>query len=189
MRLVRPDPYGRLVFLRTYEDFLPLRRDREILEAMVRKRMRDPAADVSDLAVSLSARARLLYDLFETAHPDQVPDLVARMPSGLLERMAFLSPGRRRFDHLSARLYLVHDSDDGTFPLSESYRLAALARPHAPVRVMVLDALRHTELEASPGGWKRWLTRDLPETLRLAAWWYRLLGERRPSRGPNPGPT
>ena len=92
--------------------------------------------------------------------------------------MAELSPARRSFAPLAARLYLVHDRDDGTFPVSEAYRLADLARARRPVRTVVLGALRHVD----PEPWRRdpwgFLTRDLPEALRLAWWWYGLLGER-----------
>jgi hypothetical protein len=43
---------------------------------------------------------------------------------------------------------------------------------------VVLEALQHV----APEPWRRdpwaFLTRDLPEALRLAVWWYALLGER-----------
>lgn len=178
MRTVKPDPYGQLVFLRTYQEFLGATRDSAMLEAMAERRLRDPGARLGDLADSLGPRGRLIYDLFETAAPDQVPGLIEQLPVGLRQRMAELSPGRRSFAPLTARLYLVHDRDDGTFPVSEAYRLAELARARRPVRMVVLDALRHVD----PEPWRRdpwgFLTRDLPEALRLTWWWYGLLGER-----------
>ena len=178
MRMVKPSPYGQLVFLRTYEEFLAAARDREVLEAMAARRLREADARLADLADSLSPQGRLIYDLFESAAPADVPHLIARLPRGLRLRMAGLSPGRRSFAPLRARLYLVHDRDDGTFPMSEAQRLAALARPHQAVRLVVLEALQHVE----PRPWRRdpwgFLTRDLPEALRLAWWWEGLLGER-----------
>ena len=178
MHRVEPDLYGQLVLLRTHEEFLGTVQDSLLFEAMVARRMRDPRAGLADLGDSLTSRGRVIYDLFETATPEQVPRLMARLPAGLRERMATLSPGRRDFASLRARLYLVHDRDDGTFPASESHRLAALARPHRPARVLVVEALRHVV----PEPWRRdpwgFLVRDLPEALRLAGWWYHLLGER-----------
>ncbi len=178
VRVVKPAPYGKLVFLRTYEEFLAAPRDSQMLEAMAARRIRDTSARIADLADSLSPQGRLVYDLLETASPADVPPLIARLPPGLRHRMSELSPSRRSFAPLAARLYLVHDPDDATFPVSEAYRLADLARPHRPVRLVVLQALRHVE----PEPWRRdvfgFLTRDVPEALRLAWWWYRLLGER-----------
>jgi len=177
MRRVQPDLYGRLVFLRTYEEFLGPQ-DRQVLEAMVARRMSEPRASLADLAGALGPDGRLIYDLFETAAPHQVPGLIERLPPELGSRMAELSPARRSFASLRARLYLVHARDDGTFPASEAHRLAELARPRVPVRLVVLEALQHVD----PRPWRHdpwgFLTRDLPEALRLAWWWYALLGER-----------
>ncbi len=178
LRMVKPDAYGQLVFLRTYEEFLAAPRDSQVLEAMAGRRLRDASARLADLADSLSPQGRLIYDLFETAPPEDVPGLIEHLPPGLRRRMAELSPGRRSFAPLAARLYLVHDRDDGTFPVSEAYRLAGLARERGPVRLVVLEALQHVD----PEPWRRdpwgFLTRDLPEALRLVWWWYGLLGER-----------
>ncbi len=178
LRMVNPEPYGQLVFLRTYQEFLAAPRDSQVLEAMAARRLRDTSARLADLADSLSPPGRLIYDLFETAPPEDVPGLIEHLPPGLRRRMAELSPGRRSFASLAARLYLVHDRDDGTFPVSEAYRLAGLARERRPVRMVVLEALQHVD----PEPWRRdpwgFLTRDLPEALRLVWWWYGLLGER-----------
>ncbi|HET9328433.1 MAG TPA: CocE/NonD family hydrolase [Candidatus Eisenbacteria bacterium] len=177
LRMVKAEPYGQLVFLRTYEEFLDDPEDVRVLEAMAQRRLADARAPVADLADSLSPEGRLIYDLFETASPEEVPRLVERTPRGLLARMAELSPGRREFGSLRARVHLVHDLNDGTFPASESHRLAELARPHQPAHVLVLEGLRHVE----PQPWRSdplgFLTRDLPEAAGLAWWWYRLLGE------------
>jgi pimeloyl-ACP methyl ester carboxylesterase len=178
LRMVKPDPYGQLVFLRTYEEFLTDARDRLLLEAMVDRRVRDAAARLDDLAAGLGPEGRLLYDLFEVAGAEEVPELIERLPAGLRGRMAALSPARRDFGALSARLYLAHDLNDGTFPASESRRLAVLARGYAPARVVLLESLQHVEPEPWRRDWRGRLTRDLPEALRLAAWWYALLGER-----------
>lgn len=176
-RVVKPGPYGQLVFLKTCEEFLAVPGDRRVLEEMATRRLGDAGARLADLADSLSPQGRVIYDLFETAAPEDVPRLVERLPPGLRRRMVELSPGRRSFAPLRARLFLVHDRDDGTFPVSEAYRLSALARPHQPVRMVVLNALRHVE----PQPWRRdpwgFLSRDVPEALRLAWWWYGLLGE------------
>ncbi len=177
-RAVTPDPYGRMVFVETYREFIEDPSDREILEAMVARRYRDPRASLADLAASLGPQGRLIYDLFETAAREQVPELIARLPVELSRRMARLSPGRRGFQTLEAKLYLAHARDDGIFPVSETDRIAARARPHVPVRVVVLEALQHVDPQPWRSDLRGFLTRDLPEGLRLAAWWYEMLNER-----------
>ncbi|MGH7730303.1 MAG: alpha/beta hydrolase [Candidatus Eiseniibacteriota bacterium] len=186
LRQVEPDPYGQLVFLRTYEEFLTDRTDILTLEAMAERRVRDPGAPLADLAGALSARGRLVYDLFETAGPEDVPRLIERLPDPMRRRLAELSPGRRGFESLRARLYLVHDRDDGTFPVTEAHRLAALARPRRPVRLVVLEAIRHVDPQPGRGDPWGFMTRDLPEALQLGWWWYALLGERGPGVGAGP---
>jgi pimeloyl-ACP methyl ester carboxylesterase len=179
MRMVEPDPYGQLVFLRTFEEVLHAPRDSALLESMAARRIRDPKAPLDDLAPLLGAEARLVYELFEVASPDQAPEVIRRLPPRLRARLDELSPARRSFSTLRSRLYLAHARDDGTFPVSEAYRLAARARSRVPVQLVVLDALQHVD----PEPWRRdawgFMSRDLPEAARLAWWWYRLLGERR----------
>lgn len=77
---VAPDPYSQLVFVRTYEQFLPRLRDRELLEAMAARRYQDPDAPLAGLADSLSPAGRLPYELFVTARLAQVPALLAQLP-------------------------------------------------------------------------------------------------------------
>jgi pimeloyl-ACP methyl ester carboxylesterase len=178
-RAVRADPYGKLVFLRTFEEFLDSPADSARLEAMAERRFADPAAPVEDLAAGLGERGRLVYDLLERATPDEVPGLIARLPPALAARLDALSPGRRSFAPLRARLYVAHARDDGTFPLSDARRLVAKARPHTRARLIVLTTLQHVE----PTPWRRdpieFLRRDVPDALRLVSWWSALLGERR----------
>jgi hypothetical protein len=178
MRRVTPDRYGQLVFLHTFEEFLEDSRDRATLEAMAARRVSDPAAPIADLAPALGPEGRVIYDLFEGGDPELVPGLVDRLPAGLHARMAALSPARASFDALRARIYLVHARDDATFPVTEAERLADLARPHTSVKLVVLEELQHVD----PRPWHHdpwgFITRDLPEGVRLVAWWTALLGER-----------
>jgi hypothetical protein len=158
---------------------------------MVARRMADPVASLVDLAPRLSPQASVLHQLFEGADPARVPGLISSLPAGLTARMAELSPARVGLGALHARLYLVHARDDGTFPVSEAYRLAQMVergpgrpRGSAKPRLLVMEALQHVE----PEPWRRdphgFLTRDVPEGVRLVAWWYALLGECSPAPAP-----
>jgi len=177
-RLVPVDPYGQLVFVRTYEEFLVNERDREGLETIIARRTADPAAGIADVLSRLSPDGRLVIDLFESHEEARVPELMARLPDALRRRIAALSPARHPFSSLRARLYLAHARDDGIFPASESERLAVLAAPHVPVHRITLVALHHAEPEPWHRDLRGFLTRDFPEAARLAGWWAAFLTER-----------
>ncbi|HEY6866007.1 MAG TPA: hypothetical protein VI792_02055, partial [Candidatus Eisenbacteria bacterium] len=185
MRIVKPGPYGQLVFLKTFEEFLDVPADRAVLDSMAARRIDDPKAPLADLAGRLSPKGRPIYDLFEGGEPDRVPAIIESLPAGLRARMAELSPDRRGLGSLRARLYLIHARDDGTFPASEALRIADLVeegrrrgQPIPRPSLLVLDELEHVV----PEPWHRdpwgFVSRDLPEAVRLAGWWYALLGER-----------
>lgn len=175
---VAPDPYSQLVFVRTYEQFLPRSRDQELLEAMSVRRYQDPDAPLAGLADSLSPAGRLPYDLFVAARPTEVPALLAQLPPELERRMAALSPARHDFSRLRTELFLAHAWDDGTVPVGETWRLARQARPHTRVHLVLLRTVGHVEPEPWHRNPRRFLTEDLPEAWRLAWWLCGLLAER-----------
>jgi pimeloyl-ACP methyl ester carboxylesterase len=175
---VTPGLYGRLVFLRTFEEFLVDAGDRDVLELMAARRTTNARAPLGDLALRLGPEGRTIYDLFETASPEQVPSLIARLPQPLRLRMAELSPERRDFEALRSPVFLVHARDDDSFPVDESVRIAALARPHVPTRLVVMEALHHVDPEPWREDLRGFLTRDVPEAARLVGWWSALLALR-----------
>jgi hypothetical protein len=177
-RTVAVDPWGKLVFVRTYENFVRSPADRAVLEAILARREADLAAPIGDLVLRVGSEGRLIVDLFEGGDPERVPGLIARLPETLRARMAALSPARRDFSALRARLYLAHSWDDGIFPVTESERLAAPASPRVPVRLVLLRSVQHVEPEPWQRNRWRFLTRDLPEAVRLVGWWTALLTER-----------
>ena len=186
-RRVQVDPYGHLVFVRAYEEYMTSEPDRRTLEAIIARRGANPSAPIGDLVARLGPEGRLVIDLFESHDEALVPQLMARLPLGLKRRIALLSPARHDFSALRARLYLAHARDDGIFPETESERLAALARPHTSVHRITLESLQHVE----PQPWRKdlwgFLTSDLPEAGRLAGWWSALLAERgAPRQGRRP---
>ena len=174
---VEPDPYSQYVFVRTYEQFLPLARDRALLEAMAARRWNDPGAPIADLAESLSPAGRLPYELFATAGPSRAA-LLAALPETMRRLMARLSPARRDLSPLRAELFLAHSWDDGTMPVGESWRLARLARPHAAVHLALLHTVGHVEAEPWHRSLARFVRQDLPEACRLEVWLCALLAER-----------
>lgn len=173
---LRADPYGQMVFVRTYAEFLDAD-DRAMLEAMVERRAADLSAPLGDLAARLSPEGRVIHDLFEGAAPPRVPGLMARFAPGMKRRAESMSPARRDLGALRARLYVVHDRDDPTIPFTEAHRLAAHARTHTRVRTVVLESLHHVEPEPwSRDPW-RFVTRDVPEAWRMFAFWTAVLAE------------
>ena len=95
----------------------------------------DPHAPLADLATGLSGEGRLIYDLLETAPPDQAPDLIARLPAALKARLIALSPARQDFTSLTARRLRPSRTVTSTkawFPTRSSTRTrSATATPSA----------------------------------------------------------
>jgi pimeloyl-ACP methyl ester carboxylesterase len=174
---VEPDQYSQYVFVRTFEQFLPLARDRRLLEEITARRWNDPSAPIADLADSLSPAGRLPYELFATASPARVKWLAA-LPDTMRRLMARLSPARRDLSPLRMRLFLAHSWDDGTMPVGESWRLARLARRHSTVHLVLLHTVGHVEAEPWHRSLVRFLRQDLPEACRLEVWLCALLAER-----------
>ena len=178
VRQLTPDPYARMVMAKTFQQFLDRTEDRAGIDAMIERRTADPHAPLADLADRLSPEARVIHDLFERAGPEEAADLIENFPSEMKRLAERLSPSRHDFTELEARLYLAHDLRDATIPFTESRRIAALARSHQPVRLLLLDTVRHVAPEPWQGDAVGFLTRDLPEAWRMVGWWWHLLGER-----------
>jgi pimeloyl-ACP methyl ester carboxylesterase len=175
---LEPDPYAQMMFVETYQEFLPSAADHAVFGEMERRRWLDAAASLDDLAERLSHEARLVYDLFEHAPADQVPGMMERLAGGMKRRMAELSPARRDFRALRARLYLVHDRNDRTIPFTETLRLAERARGHTAAHVALLTTLHHVDPERWARDPRQLIGRQLPDAWALGWWWYHLLGER-----------
>jgi hypothetical protein len=76
----RPNTYGKWVFVLSNAPRLDDPADTRALEAMARRKIGDPDADVSDLTEGLGPDGRAVEALLANRDPDQVPALLAALP-------------------------------------------------------------------------------------------------------------
>lgn len=162
-----PNAYGKWVFLRANSGRLEDARDRWLLAAMARRKLKDLEAPVDDLAARLGPEGHAVHELLINRDPEAVPALIAALPQGVRDDMAALDVSRAALSRLEAALILLHGRDDAIIPYTESQALAAAA-PAERVTLCLVDNLSHVDL--GPG--------DLPDALRLLAATYRLLALR-----------
>jgi hypothetical protein len=172
-----PDDYGKLVLVSSAQSYLG-EADAELLAAMAERRLKDRAADLSDLAARLGPAGRAVYDLVTNSDPEAFPKRFAALPARLRADLAALSLHDKDLGGLAARLILVHGRNDDLIPWTESVALAA-AVPPGQARLYLLDAiLGHVDLSLSHVLTWQFLSRELPDILRMGRAVDALLAER-----------
>ena len=140
----QPNAYGKWVFVESNLDRLASPEDRTRLRLIKDRRLRDPAADVTDLAAALGAEGRAVYALLVNDDPERVPALIEALPEALLADVRALDLSRRDLSGLSGRFFLLHGRDDPIIPETESVRLAA-ALPADGTELFLVDSLDHVD--------------------------------------------
>jgi hypothetical protein len=177
-RYIRPDDYGKLVFVESSMDYLPDRRDRQILRAMVEARLKDPNADLAPLSLGLGPQGRSVYELLTNPDPARTPALIAALPPGLKAAIGDLTLADKDLSRLTARLILVHGKNDNLIPYPESIALARAVAPGRARLFVIHRVLGHVDLSLSHFFSWDFLSRDLPDAWRMYRAVYLLLGER-----------
>ncbi|HEY9899789.1 MAG TPA: hypothetical protein V6D00_11455 [Pantanalinema sp.] len=160
-RYLRPNAYGKWVFVLSNADLLEDPGDRRALSAMAERRLSDPAAPIEQLAQGLRPEGRSLYDLLANADPERVPGLIAKLPRPIRDDMAALDLANKDLRALRARVNLIHGTNDSVIPYTESLALAR-ALPHGLARLTVVGDLGHVELTGLGirDAWRLWRAID-----------------------------
>lgn len=137
-----PDPYAKWVFAISNAPYLDDPDDRAVLEALARRCLDDPAADVSGLVAVLKEGGRSVWELLGNADPDRVPSLIGALPAGVRDQIAALDLKRRDLSGLRQKFFVVHGDDDPLLPETGSGELAS-AIPAADL--FVLGSLQHVD--------------------------------------------
>lgn len=169
----RPNAYGKWVFVMSNAPRLDDPADARALEAMARRKIGDPDADISDLIEDLGPDGQAVYALLANRDPERVPALLAALPTAIVAEIRALDLSRRDLRALDARFVLVHARDDPIIPETESIAFAAAASP-GQAEVFLLEGLHH--VDASDLG--------LVDKLRLLDAVYTVLAFRDGSRHP-----
>ncbi len=116
----RPEPLARSIFAGVLLENVDDPSDR----AIVSRALRDGETLPPAVLGRVGPRALLVYDLFTADDPARVDALLAALPEDVVDRLRSLSPSANTAG-LRARMFLMHDTDDGFVPFVESRRLAA----------------------------------------------------------------
>jgi pimeloyl-ACP methyl ester carboxylesterase len=141
---MEPNPYGKWIFLKSNLHRIADPGDRSLLREMAERKLRDPQADIGDLAVRLGGEGRAVHALLSNRDPERVPALIAALPEAIRSDMRRLSPRLHDLSPLAARLILVHGRDDPVIPFTESKAL----RDALPDRseLHIVRSLAHVDL-------------------------------------------
>jgi pimeloyl-ACP methyl ester carboxylesterase len=143
-RYRQPNAYGKWMFVLSNAPRLDDAADARALEAMARRKIADPDADISDLAAGLGPEGRTIDALLANRDPDRVPALVVALPPAVAAEIRALDLSRRDLRALDARFLLVHARNDPIIPETESVAFAAAAAP-GQAELFLFDGLHHVD--------------------------------------------
>ena len=162
-----PDDTGRMVLAYASLDYFADHGDRAVFDRMVVLRHRDPDADLSPLAATLSDGVRSVYELAVNDDPARFAELYARLPERMRAHIDQLDLARRDLAPLKARLILVHGRNDNLIPWTESLALAAAVEEGQARVFLIRRLLGHVDLSAPDLlAWRFW-HEDLPDLWRM----------------------
>lgn len=167
-RHLKPDPYGKWVFVLSNAERLAEPSDQTTLTEMARRRLADGQAPIDDLVTRLGSEGRALYALLENTDPNRTQDLISQLPTALRSDLEALNPADKDIHLLRARLILVHGKDDATVPYTESESLDQKL-PARQVRLFLLHGLAHVDI-LGQGILDRWHLSCAAEALLAERW-------------------
>jgi len=162
-----PNDYGKWIYALSNAVRLKDAAERGAFEALARRKLADPQADVSAELRRLGPDGERAYEFIVNTDPARARVLLESLPEYLRADVDRLNLAARDLTALAPRFILVHGADDNLIPPGESMGLAA-ALPPGQVRLFVLAGFYHVEM--SP---------QLVDGLRLGRALYALLAERR----------
>ena len=157
---LKPNTYGKWVFVLHNADLLSDFEDPALLRAMARRKMNDLSADIDDLKARLGPEGRNIYTFISNRNPQKAPELLGSLPEKIRADIAALNLANKDLSRLKARLLLIHGYDDNIIPYSESIALAG-AVSAKQARLFLGKGLMHVDIE--PGlisTWKFWRAMD-----------------------------
>lgn len=142
---LEPNAFGKWVFVKSNSERLADTADKETLSQMVTRKLKDSAADISDLEAKLGPEGRTVNDLLLNRDPDKVPALLAKLPEAIRKDMATLDLNGKDLSGLKARLHLAHSKGDDVVPYTESIALSRAA-PAGKTDLHLLTGLTHVDI-------------------------------------------
>jgi pimeloyl-ACP methyl ester carboxylesterase len=180
---LKPDDYGKMVFVKSSLPYLRDPRDRAILDAMVQMKRSDINADIAPLASGLGNEGRAVYRLLTNTDPAQTPQLMQALPPQVQADIAALTLRGKDLHELKARLLLVHGENDNLIPFPESIELAANVAPGQARLFVIRRILGHVAPTLPQVFSWEFFAHDLPDAWRMWCAVDALLAEREAGGG------
>jgi pimeloyl-ACP methyl ester carboxylesterase len=164
---LRPDDFGKMVFVKSSKPHLRDPRDRAILDEMVEMKLRDRDANIAPLAAGLGEEGRAVYALLTNTDPERTPQLIAALPPRVQADLDALTLRGKDLRQLKARLLLVHGENDNLIPFPESVELAANVAPGQARLFIIRRILGHVDLTLAHVFSREFMVEELPDAWRM----------------------
>lgn len=164
---LRPDDYGKMVFVKSSSPYLRDPRDRAVLDEMVQLKLRDIDADIAPLASGLGREGLAVYRLLTNTDPARTPQLMRALPPRVQADIAALTLRGKDLRGLKARLLLVHGENDNLIPFPESIELAANVAPGQARLFLIRRILGHVDLTLAHVFSREFWSAELPDAWRM----------------------
>jgi len=151
-----PNTYGKWVYALSNARRLPDASDREVLSALARRKLDEPAAQTDDLYARLGPDGLAVYEFITNTDPGDVSRLMKNLPPAVRADIDALNLADVDLSGLGAEVLLVHGLDDDVIPYTDSVSLAA-ALPPGTTHLYVLEGLHHVDHEIQGLDiWRMW---------------------------------
>lgn len=142
---LQPNQYGKWVFVLSNADLLSAESDRDALSQMAQRKLQSPAAALDDMKPGLTEDGYAVLALIQNNDRSLSPALIAALPREIRNELEALNLANKSLSQLSARLLLIHGTDDSIIPFSESVALHNAAGGKQS-ELFLIDGLAHVDI-------------------------------------------
>ena len=142
---IKPNEYGKWVFVLSNIERLSRKTDKEIFYAIAQRKMDNPNAWIEDLTNNLSVEASSILALLKNQNYSETLTLITGIPNAIRADLNALNLSNKNLSQLNAKLILLHGIDDDIIPYTESILLSR-AVAEGQSELFIVDGLAHVNV-------------------------------------------
>lgn len=142
---IKPNEYGKWVFVLSNIERLSKQTDKEIFYAIAQRKMDNPNASIEDLTNNLSVEANSILALLKNQNYSETLTLITGIPNAIRADLNALNLSNKNLSQLNAKLILLHGIDDDIIPYTESILLSR-AVAEGQSELFIVDGLAHVNV-------------------------------------------
>ncbi len=142
---IKPNEYGKWVFVLSNIERLSKQTDKEIFYAIAQRKMDNPNASIEDLTNNLSVEANAVLALLKNQNYSETLTLITGIPNAIRADLNALNLSNKNLSQLNAKLILLHGIDDDIIPYTESILLSR-AVAEGQSELFIVDGLAHVNV-------------------------------------------